>query len=96
MWFAAMSGPSQHPWFIALLLKLMSGDRSVLGLLPRNPFPDALPRWVRAMFYEYHFSCPAERRATGRWRTRREVGLYILHSRLHGAAQAEPAAALPR
>lgn len=33
MWFAAMSPPDEHPWFAALLIKLLEGDRAVLALL---------------------------------------------------------------
>jgi hypothetical protein len=92
MWFAAMSPPSQHPWFVALLIKLLSGDRAILSLLRTNPFPDAPPRWVRATFYEYHFTSPAERRTTGRWWTRRKIGSYVPPSRLHVRGEApEPA-----
>jgi len=89
MWFAAMSPPSQHPWFVALLIKLLSGDRSTLSLLRANPFPDAPPRWIRAMFYEYRFATPAERRARGRWWTRREIGPYVPPSRLHTVKEPE-------
>jgi hypothetical protein len=96
MWFAAMSPPSQHPWFVALLIKLLQGDRATLRLLRTNPFPNAPPTWVRARFYEYHFASPAERRASGRWWTRREIGDYIPPSRLHAAAEPEPAAVAVR
>jgi hypothetical protein len=82
MWFAAMSSPTEHPWFVAMLVKLLSGDRPTLGLLRTNPFPEGPPRWIRAMLYEYHFSSPAERRTTGSWWTRRELGPYVHPSRL--------------
>jgi hypothetical protein len=87
MWFAAMSPPSHHPWFMGLLLKLLSGDRSTLGLLRTNPFPDAPPRWIRAILYEYHLSSPDERRATRHWWTRREIGPYVPPCQLHASEQ---------
>jgi hypothetical protein len=77
MWFAAMSPPSQHPWFTELLAKLLAGDHSTLALLRSNPFANDPPRWVRATYYEYRFTTPAVRRATGDWWTRRLVGPYI-------------------
>jgi hypothetical protein len=77
MWFAAMSSPEDHPWFSALLVKLLQGDRATLGLLRTNPFPQRPPRWVRARFYEYHFTTPDEHRRTGAWWTRREAGDYF-------------------
>ena len=83
MWFAAMSVPSHHPWFRALVAKLLLNDRGTLALLRANPFPNAPPNWIRATLYEYRFSSPAERRATGRWWSRREAGLYVPPTRLH-------------
>src|SRR4029079_9733853 len=40
MWFAARASPYDHPWFAALLVKLLEGDRDALSLLRSNPFPD--------------------------------------------------------
>ena len=48
----------------------------MLGLLASNPFPDAPPRYIRAMLYDYHFTDPAERRRTGAWWRREERGSY--------------------
>ena len=76
MWFAAMSEPNEHPWFVALLAKLLEGDRATLGLLKTNPFPGHPPRYVRATYYAYRFSTPEERRRTGRWWNRELLGLY--------------------
>ena len=77
MWFAAMSAPSEHPWFTALLAKLLEGDPVTLGLLEANPFPDHPPRYIRAMYYVYRFTTPEERQKTGRWWNREPVGLYF-------------------
>jgi hypothetical protein len=76
MWFAAMSTPNQHDWFPALLVKLLQGDRETLGLLRTNPFPDRPPSYIRAQYYEYHFTTPEERRQTGRWWRRTLIGSY--------------------
>jgi hypothetical protein len=77
MWFAAMSSRAQHPWFTPLILRLLENHRPTLGLLRRNPFPDAPPRFVRARLYRYRFSTPSERRATGAWWVRELVGDYL-------------------
>ncbi len=77
MWFAAFSAPSQHPWFISFLEKLLEGDKAVLGLLRFNPFPDKPPKYVRALLYEYHFTTPEERSRTGAIWNRRLIGLYF-------------------
>jgi hypothetical protein len=77
MWFAAMSSPQDYPWFPQLLLKLLEGDRGVLGLLESNPFPDRPPRWIRAQLYLYRFTTADERRASGRWWNRQLVAPYF-------------------
>jgi hypothetical protein len=77
MWFAAFSTPDEHPWFTALLAKLLEGDAGALSLLRSNPFPETPPRFVRAQFYEYHLTTPIERRESGRWWNRRLVGSYF-------------------
>jgi hypothetical protein len=76
MWFAAMSTPAEHPWFAALLDRLLEGDPGILALLATNPFPGRPPAYVRAVYYEYRFTTPDERRKTGAWWHRDFVGLY--------------------
>ena len=76
MWFAAMSSPAEHDWFQPFLEKLLEGDAATLGLLRTNPFPDRPPAYVRAQYYEYHFTTPEEHRRTGRWWQRRLLGTY--------------------
>ncbi len=76
MWFAAMSGPDDHPWFTALLVRLLEGDRATLDLLKTDPFPAQPPHYLRAVYYTYRFTTPDERRRTGRWWNRDLLGLY--------------------
>jgi len=82
MWFAAMSGPGDYPWFDVLLARLLEGDRATLALFAANPFPDRPPRFVRANHYIYRFTTPAEHAATGRWWKRELVGAYFPEVRL--------------
>jgi len=77
MWFAAMSGYEQHPWFVHLIAKLLLGDRDTLSLLKSDPFGGQPPHYIRAELYEYHFTTPKEHRETGRWWTREWVGHYF-------------------
>ena len=77
MWFAAFSSPMYHEWFVPLLAKLLEGDRATLGLLRADPFPDAPPRFVRALLYRYRFTTPAERRESGAWWSRRLLREYV-------------------
>jgi hypothetical protein len=77
MWFAAMGDWRQYPWFVNLVAKLLEGDRDVLSLLRKNPFPDKPPRYVRALLYEYHFTSPDERKRSGAWWKRTATGSYF-------------------
>ncbi|HET7420646.1 MAG TPA: lipase maturation factor family protein [Candidatus Dormibacteraeota bacterium] len=77
MWFAAMESPLHHRWFIALLVKLLEGDRRTLKLLRSNPFPDRPPAAVRANLYRYRFSTVAEWRHDRVWWVRQRVGDYL-------------------
>ena len=67
MWFAALSTYRENPWFVSFLVRLLEGSPDVLGLLERNPFPKAPPRYVRAVMSSYRFTSWEERRRTGNW-----------------------------
>ncbi|MFZ5872471.1 MAG: lipase maturation factor family protein [Actinomycetota bacterium] len=67
MWFAALSPGYAEPWFGRLVAALLRQDRDVLELLRHNPFPDAPPACVRALYYRYRFTTWPERRETGAW-----------------------------
>jgi len=77
MWFAAMGSYQRHPWFIHFIAKLLEGDKAVISLLKRNPFPGAPPRYIRAQLYLYRFSSREERRKMGLWWIRESVGSYF-------------------
>jgi hypothetical protein len=77
MWFAAMGDWRQYPWFVNFVAKLLEGDRDVISLLRRNPFPQKPPRYVRALLYEYHFTSPDERKRSGAWWKRTLTGPYF-------------------
>ncbi|MGH9451878.1 MAG: lipase maturation factor family protein [Terriglobia bacterium] len=77
MWFAALSNYRSNPWFENLMLRLLEGSPQALGLMGRNPFTKAPPRYIRAIAYDYTFTNFAERRATGDWWRRQYLGLYF-------------------
>jgi lipase maturation factor 1 len=56
MWFAALEDPQQLRWFQNFVGQLLKGSPPVLGLLDGNPFPEHPPKYVRALYYEYHFT----------------------------------------
>jgi hypothetical protein len=75
MWFAAMSGPSEQPWLLFLVAKLLEGDPGTLGLLAEGPFRDRPPRYIRARLYGYEFARPGD---PGRaWWRRTLLGEYL-------------------
>jgi hypothetical protein len=77
MWFAALGSPQENPWFGGLIIRLLEGSRDVTRLLANNPFPNQPPRYIRAIFYRYRFTTPSERRQSGAWWKRQEVGQYL-------------------
>jgi hypothetical protein len=74
MWFAPFGPPPV--WFKALEQRLLEGEPTVLALLAKNPFPDAPPRFVRAVRYEYRFTTPSMREQTGEWWFRTRGPIY--------------------
>ena len=52
-------------WFLRFVGKLLAGDRPTLKLLKTNPFPERPPQWIRARYYRYQFTTPAQKRASG-------------------------------
>jgi hypothetical protein len=77
MWFAALGTYRHNPWFVSLLERLLRNTPEVTRLLAHNPFPESPPLYVRARFYEYHFTTWSEHRATGMWWKREERGEYL-------------------
>jgi hypothetical protein len=76
MWFAALTPYRANPsqWFDRFLQRVMTGEPSVLALLASNPFPDAPPRYLRGVVWEYHFSEPGD--PSGAWWRREWRGPY--------------------
>jgi hypothetical protein len=64
-------------WFIRFIQSLLGNDRAILNLMGRNPFPDKPPARIRAVLYLYRYTTPEEKRATGAWWHRRELGVYL-------------------
>ena len=77
MWFAALSRADRNPWFLRLIGCLLENKPDVTRLLATNPFPNDGPVYVRARFYRYRFTSAEERRSTGAWWKREELGEYL-------------------
>ena len=76
MWFAALGGLRDEPWFLNFEVRLLQNSPDVLALLGRNPFPKTPPKYIRAQLYEYHFTDFATRRITGQWWRREYKAVY--------------------
>ena len=74
LWFAALSPMQSYPWLETLAGRLREGRPEVLGLLGRDPFESAPPRYTRAVLYDYRFTTADERRRTGAWWSRELEG----------------------
>jgi lipase maturation factor 1 len=74
MWFAALDPPGNAEWLRSLAGHLLRGTPEVVALLRRNPFPDAPPRMIHLVVYDYRFTTPEERRRTHAWWYRVPVG----------------------
>ncbi|MCX8091534.1 MAG: lipase maturation factor family protein [Verrucomicrobiae bacterium] len=79
MWFEALrpAGAAPSPWFLNFCARLLQGEREVLALLEKNPFPGSPPRFVRAQRFRYRFTDPIERRRTGAWWKREPLDAYL-------------------
>ena len=73
MWFAALD-PGHTGWLAPLLRSLLEGEPAVLGLLDAPEWKSEAPRYVRLRYYQYRFTTPEERRATGDWWRRESIG----------------------
>ena len=67
----------ENPWFVDFCIRLLQGSPQVLGLLVHNPFPNAPPRYIRAVIYEYHFTNRNTLHQTGAWWRRELKGIYL-------------------
>jgi predicted DCC family thiol-disulfide oxidoreductase YuxK len=77
MWFAALGTASENPWFSMFMRRLLENSPQVTALLGSNPFPHKPPLFVRAMLYDYRYSSPEEKKATGVWWVRQPEGIYF-------------------
>ncbi|MGH9465766.1 MAG: lipase maturation factor family protein [Terriglobales bacterium] len=76
LWFASLGSYRQYPWVELTELRLLEGDRAVLGLFAGNPFARRPPLAVRAVRWQYWFSTPAQLRQQRIWWQRRNLGAY--------------------
>jgi hypothetical protein len=77
LWFASLAGWQQNEEIVPLTEeRLLVGDPAVLSLFKGNPFPQAPPRYVRAVLWQYWFTTMEQKRQTGNWWRLQLIGLY--------------------
>lgn len=76
LWFASLGSWQDYPIVPNTEVRLLSNDKDVLALFQQNPFPQAPPRQVRAVIWQYWFTTMSEKRITGLWWRRQFLGLY--------------------
>jgi hypothetical protein len=70
-----MPTPQHYPWVVHFVWKLLHNHPGTLSLLANNPFPDAPPRYVRAVLYRYQFAPIGAK--DGAWWTREQTGMWL-------------------
>ena len=88
MWFAALGRFQDNPWFAAFVQKILEGDKEVIALLAKNPFPNKPPLFLRAKSYQYHFTDYKELFSTGNWWRREYTGEYMPLATLKSSSSA--------
>jgi hypothetical protein len=76
LWFASLGTWQQSPIVVQTEERLLENDPYVLNLFAGNPFAEKAPLEVRAVLWQYWFTDPATKRATGQWWRRKLIGLY--------------------
>ncbi len=74
---AALSNAEQTPWFQRLVVQLLRGSKPVEALFEEVPFPDAPPKYIRALFYRYRFTSWKDGNTDEGWWTRELRGEYL-------------------
>jgi hypothetical protein len=82
LWFASLGEWRDNPLVLRTQRRLLSSDPDVLALFAANPFPQAPPRQVRAVLWQYWFTSMTEKREHGLWWRRELLGLYAPAVRL--------------
>jgi hypothetical protein len=76
LWFASLEEWRQNDFVPLTEERLLANHPDVLGLFQSNPFPNAAPRFTRAVLWQYWFTTSDEKRRTGDWWKRQWLGLY--------------------
>jgi lipase maturation factor 1 len=76
LWFASLGSWREYMIVPNTVVRLLSNDKAVLQLFADNPFPQAPPREIRTVLWQYWFTSPEEKRISGQWWKRQLIGRY--------------------
>ena len=76
LWFASLGSWVDNRFVLNTEVRLLQNSPAVLQLFAGNPFARKPVTAVRAVEWQYWFTNPAERRATGAWWRRELIGQY--------------------
>ena len=76
LWFASLGGWRDNMFVVSAEERLLANNRDVLSLFAGNPFGESAPKFVRAVIWQYWFTSLEEKRKTGMWWRREDLGLY--------------------
>ena len=76
LWFASLGSWREYPIVAGTEERLLENQRDVLALFAGNPFPDAPPKMIRVVLWQYWFTSMQEKRSQGVWWRREYLGLY--------------------
>jgi hypothetical protein len=78
LWFHGLSYRRQPPYVHVLLERMCEDSAAVRPFFSDSPSPlPEHPRAVRVVYWQYHFTTPAEKRATGAWWRRERLGATV-------------------
>ena len=76
LWFASLGSWRESRFVVWTEERLLKNDPDVLALFAYNPFPNAGPRQVRVIIYQYWFTDLRTKRTNGDWWRREALGAY--------------------
>jgi len=76
LWFASLGSWREYTIVPNTVVRLLSNDKDVLQLFADNPFPQAPPREIRTVLWQYWFTSTEERRMSRQWWKRQLIGRY--------------------
>jgi len=76
LWFASLTGYENAQIVPLTEERLLDNDPVVLSLFCGNPFPNAPPKYVRAVLWQYWFTTLQQKHDTGDWWRRQYLGIY--------------------